>query len=1203
MINNTMVKMVRTLMIASLVAVGASSSLRADDTEIYQSSFSTEDTGRPKVLIIFDNSGSMRNDVTEQPLPYNPAGTYVSRYNNARIYWSTNGQPPNTNTNQYFAADKNRCAESVTPLAAVGFFQGKARRWAKSNSQVYTNPQRIYNAGWEALSTNDRDPLHVDCEADVANSNPGNGSIANGYPFLPPVLFNGNGVQYRAINLEYSATTTQPAPPPAVQSNVDWGGQAYTFYTAHYLDYLADPSTTVTRTRMEIARDVVEALIVGNPGIDFGLATFNYNDGANWNGGRIIRHIDDSDDPAVRAAYRASLVTTVQGFSPTGWTPLCESTYEAYRYLAGESVLYGDDRRAATDSPDRDILAETSAVSKVYQSPATNCAYTYVILMTDGRPTYDTQANAAIETLINANRPAGTPVKTCRNYEDDNGGTSKNCLPEIAEYMANTDLDNDTTNGNQYGITYTIGFTQQQDLLSDTALKGKGQYYTADNAEQLTTAFQGAILSILATDATFTSPSVAVDSFTRTQSRNDVFFSMFKPGDTTDWPGNIKKLKVDITNGVATLVDKNANSAIDPATGEILSTASTFWSAGDGGDVLKGGVGALMVSRGPAVRVIKTNSGPNGALENFTPANLDAQAYGYDITNPGDPTGALFNLFGVANQVQFDALIDWGWGYQVDPTGARLGTRPWILADMLHSKPLVVNYGALGAFTVADPDLRIVVGTNAGFLHMFGNDDGEEDWAFFPKELAPILKQRAQNSLSADHVYGIDGSPVLYTRDVGLDGTIDAADGDKAYVYFGMRRGGSMLYGLDISVPGTPSFLWKIDSGTTGFTEMGQSWSTPVVTRIPGYKDVNGKPKPVLVFGAGYDPAKDATGVATPDSMGRGLYIVDAETGALVWSVTPSANTVTNLRENGLQHSVAGTVSVLDSNADELTDRIYFADTGGGIWRVDLPGNSLPTILQDTWRIVKLANMNGGTAATDRRFFNAPDIVRTKFAGGVFDAVLIGSGDRTNPKATDNDDQFYMIRDEQIRPYFTARPTVAQCGANPPPDDFRCELPLDPSDLFDVTSNIIQTGNAAQKAAALTALADANGWRLDLQADGEKSLSRSLTIDGKVYFGTFSPDTSVNLVCEPVPGDGRLYVVDLLTAGEVIDFNGDNDKERSWIVGSLIPDTPSPHFGTDGEIRLLLPPGSGGGGAMSNPFLTGASVPPPYGEYWYREEF
>ena len=88
--------------------------------------------------------------------------------------------------------------------------------------------------------------------------------------------------------------------------------------------------------------------------------------------------------------------------------------------------------------------------------------------MTDGEPTYDTHANSRIETLTG---------KTCSNYADGNGGTSKNCLPELAEYMANTDLDNDTTNGDQFAITYTIGFTTNQTLLSDAALKGKGQYY------------------------------------------------------------------------------------------------------------------------------------------------------------------------------------------------------------------------------------------------------------------------------------------------------------------------------------------------------------------------------------------------------------------------------------------------------------------------------------------------------------------------------------------------------------------------------------------------------------------------------------------------------------------------------------------------------------------------------------------------------
>ena len=74
--------------------------------------------------------------------------------------------------------------------------------------------------------------------------------------------------------------------------------------------------------------------------------------------------------------------------------------------------------------------------------------------------------------------------------------------------------------------------------------------------------------------------------------------------------------------------------------------------------------------RGPTARTIVTNSGTGGALEAFSAANLDAAAYGYDLTNPGDPNGALFTFFGVNNQVQLDALIDWGWGYQVDTTMA-----------------------------------------------------------------------------------------------------------------------------------------------------------------------------------------------------------------------------------------------------------------------------------------------------------------------------------------------------------------------------------------------------------------------------------------------------------------------------------------------------------------------------------------------------
>ncbi len=593
----------------------------------------------------------------------------------------------------------------------------------------------------------------------------------------------------------------------------------------------------------------------------------------------------------------------------------------------------------------------------------------------------------------------------------------------------------------------------------------------------------------------------------------------------------------------------------------------------------------------------------------FVATNLTASALGF----AGD--AELYDFFGVVDEAEFGTVLDWAKGYDVedeDGDGAIDDTR-WILADMLHSKPLVINYGVrTSSFTVDNPDQRIVVGTNGGFLHMFNNDDGQEDWAFFPKELAPVLNLRRENAFSSQHVYGIDATAVTWTLDLNRDGNLKAADGDKVYLYFGLRRGGRILYAMDISNPDNPSLLWRVDADSPGFAELGQTWSVPVVTRIPGYRDDRGIPKPVLVFGAGYDPDKDSQDIATADTMGRGIFIVDAITGALVWSMTPAADSLANMEEAGLLHSVAGGVTIFDSNGDELSDRIYFADTGGQLWRVDLPGADLPDADQNTWRAVKIAEVNGGTADTDRRFFNAPDVVRTAHTGAAFDAILIGSGDRTNPNDLDdpadpNDvavqNQFYMFRDRAINPYFTDAPSAADCNADPPSVDFRCQLPLDPNDLYDVTPNLIQTGTADEQSAAQAALFAASGWRLDLPNNGEKVLARSITIAGRVYITTYTPTLVNENACEPVSGLGRLYILNLFNAGAEVDFDNNGNTDRAWIIGEILPDTPSPHFGEDGEIRLLLPPGSGGGGIINSPFLTGASLPTPYGSYWYREEY
>ena len=119
----------------------------------------------------------------------------------------------------------------------------------------------------------------------------------------------------------------------------------------------------------------------------------------------------------------------------------------------------------------------------------------------------------------------------------------------------------------------------------------------------------------------------------------------------------------------------------------------------------------------------------------------------------------------------------------------------------------------------------------------------------------------------------MDGPISLFFDDKGQPNVVDG--GDRVWAYFAMRRGGSSYYAMDITDPDNPTLLWQISDQTPGFTELGQSWSRAEViyANIDGYKD-----KPLLVFGAGYDTNKDNV-ASGADSKGRGIYIVDAETG------------------------------------------------------------------------------------------------------------------------------------------------------------------------------------------------------------------------------------------------------------------------------------------------------------------------------------
>ena len=84
------------------------------------------------------------------------------------------------------------------------------------------------------------------------------------------------------------------------------------------------------------------------------------------------------------------------------------------------------------------------------------------------------------------------------------------------------------------------------------------------------------------------------------------------------------------------------------------------------------------------------------------------------------------------------------------------------------------------------------------------------------------------NGTGMQHPYTMDGAPVAYIQDQNHDGSIVASDGDRVYLYVGMRRGGKSYYALDVTKPESPKLMWTIDD-SGDFKELGLTFSNPRV--------------------------------------------------------------------------------------------------------------------------------------------------------------------------------------------------------------------------------------------------------------------------------------------------------------------------------------------------------------------------------------
>jgi len=1025
------------------------------------------------------------------------------------------------------------------------------------------------------------------------------------------------------------------------------------YVTGNYINYLIGPGAL--RPKITIAQEVITNLITSTSGIRFGLMTYHYVHGtgqgaqflsANVSGSPYVTTVKAMDDIFTGSiTNRSALTSVISTLTANGDTPLGESLYEAMRYYSGGQSAFGN------------TIGLSGSPLKYTTPIIATCQQNYVILVTDG------MANADDDPVLKT---------LCHNGDCDGDGVEpgnlNHVLDDVAKYMYEHNLITGATGSANNVRTYTIGFGDVGSdpdavaLLTRTAdtTHGRGQTFLATSAAGLSAALTTVVGQIFQVNTSFVAPVVPVSPENRTYSGSRIYMGFFKPINMTYWQGNLKKYGIDSNNN---LVDMNGNLAnytdlngdgyddndgtqLPPGAinGTFRLTSRSFWSsAADAGEVDEGGVGEVLLN-GTATRNLYT-------YVSSTSTNLA------DPTNALSTTNALITAatLSVAAASDKDNLINFLNGldpYDEDANGITNETRSWIFNDVLHSKPLVVNYAAYDFTTTNEANCSvnktmIFIGDNDGFLHAFKDCDGSEAWAFVP----PDILRNLQYIPGTTHTYFVDSSASVYIYDKNQNGTIetDASNNDKVILIVGLRRGGGsnivpttgVYYALDVSDPANPKYLWKLSntvspSGTnTDYQYLGESWSEPKIGKIK----VGSSDKIVAFIGGGYDNLnEDSRYGNTQTYTGTGtVTMTDSGSGAVTSAGTAAANTprgaaiyvveIATLNSSGvpsfansgwkvwgyayganMTFSIPSETLALDTNFDGYLDRLYVGDTGGNMWRVDMSSTSTAA-----WTINRIFSANPGADATNGRkiFYKSSAIIEQIVSGSQIIpkvTVYFGTGDRDHPLNTANVDRFYSVIDRQ------------QTTSNNIGEGNLMDVTLDQLQTTTIQSG---TGSVADILSKLTASTN-YGWYIQLnQNTGEKVLAPPVVLNGVVYFTTFTPGASV--VTDPcLPGNlgvGRMYAVDYKTGEAVLNYDTTNDSQyatlhnatngnaratavtgqvlqrsdRLQTIGNSIPSGVVLVVSASGQTALFV--GSGGAMPKQKPKQGGAIVQ----EYWRQK--
>jgi len=594
------------------------------------------------------------------------------------------------------------------------------------------------------------------------------------------------------------------------------------------------------------------------------------------------------------------------------------------------------------------------------------------------------------------------------------------------------------------------------------------------------------------------------------------------------------------------------------------------------------------------------NCGSDTTCQSFT--------FGDVVLSPATPaTGTNIQAYSGNTAPDKDVLIKWlrGQDNHGDEKGPANGVtvRPSVHGDVLHSRPLVINYGDSRGIVVFygsnDGVYRAVNGNQKDPITGTVNTTsvtvpaGGELWGLILPDHYQLINRYRTNSpelkfpgtflsTAQPKDYFVDGPTGVYQK-LNADGSIA-----KAIIYLTMRRGGRLIYAIDVTQPLSPKYVWSRSQQDAGFEELGQTWSRPRLTLLQNYTttDTTTTPPtttrvPVLVFGAGYDPAQDYE-PPTGDTMGRGIFVLDALTGTKVFSASISCpdNTANCRKVSNMKYATPSDIGFIDRDLDGFIDKFYWGDLGGNIWRADVADASV-----GNWSVNRVAKLgcNSGECpfgTTPRKFFFPPAVlsVRPSGAADSYEALSIVSGDREHPlrdatntnSAYNVNDRFFMIKDLGTTVNDTTLNTV--------------DVTASSTDLYNATYTL---WDGTRKGFYLDFIGAAwNDQVTPPQPDpsktptkGEKAVNAPVAVNGQIFFATNQPKDKTN-TCVANLGAARAYAINPFTGRQVQNELAGGGLPPSAVTG-LITITTTNSDGTTSDTQEKFCIGCGLSGSQA----------------------